>query len=49
LARGNGLNAKRSGKFALTANANHGLPVCENILNREFHTEEQIKKSWKKR
>ncbi|MDR2245404.1 MAG: hypothetical protein LBE17_01820, partial [Treponema sp.] len=23
-------------KFIPTTNSNHGLPVCENILNREF-------------
>jgi transposase InsO family protein len=39
LTRGNGLNAKRRRKFIPTANSRHGLPVCENILNRKFHAE----------
>jgi transposase InsO family protein len=39
LMRENGLNAKRRGKFIPTTNWNHGLPVCENLLNREFHAE----------
>jgi transposase InsO family protein len=37
--RENGLNAARRRKFIPTTNSNHGLPVCENILNREFHAE----------
>jgi transposase InsO family protein len=36
LMRENGLNARRRGKFIPTTNSNHGLPVCENLLNREF-------------
>jgi transposase InsO family protein len=32
-----GLNAKRRRKFIPTTNSNHGLAVCENILNRDFH------------
>jgi transposase InsO family protein len=35
----NGLNARRRGKFIPAANSNHGLPVCDNLLNREFHAE----------
>jgi transposase InsO family protein len=34
--REHGLNARRRGKFIPTANSNHGLTVCENLLNREF-------------
>jgi transposase InsO family protein len=34
--RENGLNARRRGKCIPTTNSNHGLPVCENLLNREF-------------
>jgi putative transposase len=37
LMRENGLNARRRGRFIPTTNSNHGLPVCENLLNREFH------------
>ncbi|MDR1307046.1 MAG: IS3 family transposase [Treponema sp.] len=37
LMRKNGLNAKGRRKFIPTTNSRHGLPVCENILNREFH------------
>jgi transposase InsO family protein len=36
LMRENGLNARRKKKFIPTTNSNHGLPVCENWLNREF-------------
>jgi transposase InsO family protein len=32
-----GLNAKSKRKFIPTTNSNHGLPVCANILNRNFH------------
>jgi transposase InsO family protein len=39
LMRENGLNARRRRKFIPTTNSNHGLPVCENLLNREFHAE----------
>jgi transposase InsO family protein len=35
--REHNLNARRSGKFIPTTNSNHGLPVCTNRLNREFH------------
>ncbi len=34
-----GLNAVSKRKFIPTTNANHGLPVCENILNRNFYAE----------
>jgi transposase InsO family protein len=34
--RENGLNARERRKFIPAANSNHGLPVYENILNREF-------------
>jgi transposase InsO family protein len=37
LLRENGLNARRRRKFIPTTNSSHGLPVCENILGREFH------------
>jgi transposase InsO family protein len=40
LMRENGLNARRRGKFIPTTDSNHGLPVCENRLNREFHAEQ---------
>jgi transposase InsO family protein len=36
LMRENGLNARGRRKFIPTTNSNHGLPVCENTLNREF-------------
>jgi transposase InsO family protein len=39
LMRENGLNARRRRKFIPTTNSNHGLPVCENILNRQFRAE----------
>jgi transposase InsO family protein len=31
-----GLNAKRGKRFTQTTNSKHGLPVCENILARDF-------------
>jgi transposase InsO family protein len=34
--RENGLNARRRRKRVPATNWNHGLPVCENLLNREF-------------
>jgi transposase InsO family protein len=37
--RENGLNAWERRKFLPTTNLNHGLPVCENVLNREFDAE----------
>jgi putative transposase len=39
LMRKNGLNARRRGRFIPTTDSNHGLPVCENLLNREFQAE----------
>jgi transposase InsO family protein len=39
LMRENGLNARRRRKFIPTTNSNHGLPVCENLLGRQFHAE----------
>ena len=36
LMREHGLNARRRGKFIPTTDSKHSLPVCENILNREF-------------
>jgi transposase InsO family protein len=39
LTRGNGLNARGRRKYIPAANSNHGLPVCENILNREFQAD----------
>jgi transposase InsO family protein len=39
LMRENGLNARKKRKYVPTTNSNHGLPVCENILNREFYAE----------
>jgi transposase InsO family protein len=39
LMRVNGLNARRRRKFIPATNSNHGLPVCGNILNREFRAE----------
>jgi transposase InsO family protein len=37
LMRENALNARKRRKFVPTTDSKHGLPVCENILNREFH------------
>jgi transposase InsO family protein len=39
LMREHGLNAHRRRKFIPTTNSNHGLPVFENILSREFQAE----------
>jgi transposase InsO family protein len=39
LTRENGLNARGRRKFIPTTNSNHRLPVCGNLLNREFHAE----------
>jgi transposase InsO family protein len=36
LMREQGLNARQRRKYIPTTNSNHGLAVCENILNREF-------------
>ena len=37
LMRENGLNARVKRKFVPTTDSKHTLPVCENILNREFY------------
>jgi transposase InsO family protein len=37
--REHGLNARHRRKFIPTTNSRHGLPVCENLLNRRFHAE----------
>ena len=39
LMRENSLNARRRRKYIPTTDSKHALPVCENILNREFHAE----------
>ena len=39
LMRENNLNSRRKGRFVPTTDSKHTLPVCENILNREFHAE----------
>ena len=39
LMRKHRLNALRKMKFIPTTDSNHSLPVCENILNREFSAE----------
>jgi transposase InsO family protein len=39
LMREKGLNARGRRKFIPTTRSNHGLAVCENILNREFQAE----------
>jgi transposase InsO family protein len=39
LMRENGLNARRRRKYIPTTDSKHTLPVCENILNREFSSE----------
>ena len=38
--REHGLNARRRRKFIPTTDSKHGLAVCENILNRQFHAEQ---------
>jgi transposase InsO family protein len=35
--REHGLNARRRRKYIPTTRSNHGLEVCENILNRQFY------------
>jgi transposase InsO family protein len=45
LMRENGLNAHGRRKFIPTTASNHGLPVCENILNRDFHAESSGEKA----
>jgi transposase InsO family protein len=39
LMRENGIHAQGRRKYIPTTNSNHGLPVCENILNREFQAD----------
>ena len=39
LMREHGLHAHRRRKFIPRTNSNHGFPVGENLLNREFHAE----------
>jgi transposase InsO family protein len=39
LMRENGLNARMGRKFITTTNSRHGLPACDNILDRMFHAE----------
>jgi transposase InsO family protein len=40
--RENGLNARRRVRFIPAADSNHGLSVCENLLNREFQAERKL-------
>ena len=44
LMRENGLNARRGRKYVPTTDSRHSLPVCENILNREFAAEKSGQK-----
>jgi len=44
LMRENHLNARRWKKHIPTTNSKHSLPVCENILNREFYAEKSGQK-----
>jgi len=44
LMRENGLNARRRRKYIPTTDSKHSLPVCENILKREFHAERPCQK-----
>jgi len=37
--RENNLNARQIKKYVKTTDSKHSLPVCENILNREFYAE----------
>jgi transposase InsO family protein len=39
LTREHGLNARLRGKRVPSASSSHGLPTCENLLNREFQAE----------
>jgi transposase InsO family protein len=39
LMREHGLHARGRRKFIPTTNSNHGFPVCDNLLNREFYAE----------
>jgi transposase InsO family protein len=40
LMREHGLNARMRRKFIPTTNSRHGLPVCDNLLDRQFHAEQ---------
>jgi transposase InsO family protein len=40
LMRENGLNTRKKRAFVKTTQSNHGLPVCKNILNRDFHADQ---------
>jgi transposase InsO family protein len=40
LMRENGLHARQRRKFIPTTTSHHGLPVCENLMNRQFHAEQ---------
>nr|AGS52033.1 mobile element protein [uncultured bacterium contig00008] len=42
--RENGLNARKRRKYIPTTDSKHSLPVCENILNQEFHAEKSGEK-----
>jgi transposase InsO family protein len=39
LMREHGLNARMRRKFIPTTNSHYGLPVCANLLDRQFHAE----------
>jgi transposase InsO family protein len=39
LMRENGLNARRKRRFVPTTDSKHTLPVCENLLNRQFNAD----------
>jgi transposase InsO family protein len=42
--RENGLNVKKKRKYMKTTDSKHDMPVCENILNREFNAAEKGQK-----
>jgi transposase InsO family protein len=44
LLRKHGLNAGRRRRYMPTTQSNHGLPVCENLLNRDFEAAEPGRK-----
>jgi transposase InsO family protein len=44
LLKKHGLNVKRRRRFIPTTDSNHGLPVCPNLLNREFGAAEPGRK-----
>jgi len=39
LMREHGLNARKKKKYVRTTDSKHNLPVCENVLDRDFHAE----------